>query len=126
MGDSKNTPSKSTATQTATPEEQALTMRAIPAFMPGQQGLLTQQLAAGGYGTQPEWAGILSGMYSDMNVPVINGAQDIAALKKMNEAAAKAGVLPGGVAVASPSGHQGGSQVYNGSWAGNVTGGYDR
>ena len=61
-------------------------MRMIPAFMPGQQGLLAQQLAAGGYGAAPEWSGLLGGMYSDMNVPVINGSADIAALRKQLDA----------------------------------------
>lgn len=77
---------KPAGTAAVTPEDQQLAMRNIPAFMPGQQSLLAQQLAAGGYGTQPAWDGILGGMYQNMNAPVINGSADIAKLRKKLDA----------------------------------------
>ena len=57
----------------------------VPAFMPGQQGLLAQQLNAGFGNGQA--SGILSmqdylnGMYKPMTVPLIQNAADMAALK---------------------------------------------
>ena len=57
----------------------------VPAFMPGQQGLLAEQLNAGFGNGQP--SGILSmqdylnGMYKPMTVPLIQNAADMAALK---------------------------------------------
>ncbi len=57
----------------------------VPAFMPGQQGLLAQQLNAGFGNGQA--SGILSmqdylnGMYKLMTVPLIQNAADMAALK---------------------------------------------
>ena len=78
--------SKTTGTGT-TATEHEYAMRAMPAFMPGQQGLLAQQLASGYSSTTPaEWAGILGQMYQPMSMPIINGAQDIAALRRQLDA----------------------------------------
>lgn len=70
-----------------TTTEHEVAMRAMPAFMPGQQGLLAQQLAGGYPSTTPqEWSGILGQMYQPMSMPIINGAQDIAALRQQLDA----------------------------------------
>lgn len=61
--------------------------RTIPAFQPGAQGLLAQQLAAGGYGDTASWNGLFNDLYQPMTLPVINGAMDIAKLRAQLKAA---------------------------------------
>ena len=59
----------------------------VPAFMPGQQGLLAQQLNAGSGNGAPSgvlaMADYLSGLYRPMNqIPLVQNAADIEALRR--------------------------------------------
>ena len=78
----------------------------VPAFMPGQQGLLAQQLNAGFGNGQA--SGILSmqdylnGMYKPMTVPLIQNAADMAALKAKLPKGASGGTVGGAVDPRTP------------------------
>lgn len=84
----------------------------VPAFMPGQQGLLAQQLNAGFGNGQA--SGILSmqdylnGMYKPMTVPLIQNAADMAALKakldKKTTTSTASGAATGGTATGGAGG----------------------
>lgn len=62
----------------ATPAQPVVPTQTLTAFMPGQQGLLADQLAAGGFGTAPQNMGILGGMYRDQTSPIISRPDQIA------------------------------------------------
>lgn len=75
MGSKNKDAAKTTTPTTAQP---VIATQNFPAFMPGQQGLLADQLTAGGFGTVPQNMGLLSGLYHDQTMPMISRPDQIA------------------------------------------------
>ena len=78
MGGSNNAPAQSTAAQASQP---ALRTHNFPAFHPEHLGLLAQQLNAGFGGGVEAQRGLLNQIHSAVDVPILNGAADLEALK---------------------------------------------
>lgn len=74
-GGNKN---KAATTTTATPAAPAVQMQNFPAFMPGQQGLLAEQMSAGFGAPVSENMGLLSNLYKPVNMPIISRPDQIA------------------------------------------------
>lgn len=75
----------------------------MPAFMPGQQGLLADQLAAG-YGQDAEaFQGLLSNLYQPMQLPIVANAADMEILAKQKPipTAKRLGLTPEEIAAAT-------------------------
>ena len=71
--------SKNKATTTpAAPAAPAVAMQNFPAFMPGQQGLLAEQMSAGFGAPVSENMGLLSNLYKPVNMPMISRPDQIA------------------------------------------------
>lgn len=66
------------AATTATPAATPIQMQNYPAFMPGQQGLLAEQMSAGYGAPVSENMGLLSNLYKPVNMPVISRPDQIA------------------------------------------------
>lgn len=69
---------KQTATTPATPAAPAVQMQNFPAFMPGQQGLLAEQMSAGFGAPVSENMGLLSNLYKPVQMPIISRPDQIA------------------------------------------------
>ena len=66
------------AATTATPAATPVAMQNFPAFMPGQQGLLAEQMSAGFGAPVSENMGLLSNLYKPVNMPIISRPDQIA------------------------------------------------
>ena len=73
-GGSKDKKAATTATPAATP----VAMQNFPAFMPGQQGLLAEQMSAGFGAPVSENMGLLSNLYKPVQMPMISRPDQIA------------------------------------------------
>ena len=69
---------KATTTTPAAPAAPAVQMQSFPAFMPGQQGLLAEQMSAGFGAPVSENMGLLSNLYKPVNMPMISRPDQIA------------------------------------------------
>lgn len=69
---------KQTATTPAAPAAPAVQMQNFPAFMPGQQGLLAEQMSAGFGAPVSENMGLLSNLYKPVQMPIISRPDQIA------------------------------------------------
>lgn len=67
-----------TATTPAAPAAPAVQMQNFPAFMPGQQGLLAEQMSAGFGAPVSENMGLLSNLYKPVQMPIISRPDQIA------------------------------------------------
>ena len=74
-GGNKN---KTATATTATPAATPIAMQNFPAFMPGQQGLLAEQMSAGFGAPVSENMGLLSSLYKPVNMPIISRPDQIA------------------------------------------------
>ena len=77
MGSSNKTPVKTATAAPAAPTQPPIQTMTMDAFMPGQQGLLAQQMAAGGYGTVDENMGLLGRTYAPSTIPIITKPSDV-------------------------------------------------
>ena len=76
-GGGKKTPTNTTAAKTAAPVLPVQT-QTFQSFLPNeQQGLLAQQMAAGGYGNEAANQGILGNLYRDVVMPMISRPDQI-------------------------------------------------
>lgn len=66
------------AQQQVQPEIANLTFRS---FLPGQRGLLADQLSAGFGAPRENNVGMLKDLHGRTNIPIVNGQIDLAALK---------------------------------------------
>jgi len=79
-GDNKT---KKAATATpATPAAQPINMQQFPAFMPGQQGLLAEQMSAGYGAPVSENMGLLANLFKGISLPQITRPDQIAQYAK--------------------------------------------
>lgn len=110
--------SKKPAT-TATPATPAATpvqMQNYPAFMPGQQGLLAEQMSAGYGAPVSENMGLLANLYKPVNMPIITRPDQIETyLKSLNLAPVTGGTAANATgAWASPTATSGSNATASG------------
>lgn len=67
---------------TTTPTVDPVQYQTLPAAMPGQIGLLSQQLARGFGGAPADYEGLLNSYYQPMQLPVFQGAATFEALRQ--------------------------------------------
>lgn len=96
MGGGKKKKPTDTATAPVASTVPPVLMQNYPAFQPGQAGLLANQMSAGFGGSPISNAGLLSGLYHDVQMPVINRPDQIVAyLKKLGiKPATSTGITP--------------------------------
>jgi len=80
-GGGSSTKKPTTATP-ATPAAQPINMQQFPAFMPGQQGLLAEQMSAGYGAPVSENMGLLANLFKGISLPQITRPDQIAQYAK--------------------------------------------
>ena len=104
MSGGNDTKKPTTITPAATP----VAMQNFPAFMPGQQGLLAEQMSAGFGAPVSENMGLLSNLYKPVNMPIISRPDQIAQyLTQIGLTPATSGSTTGGTSSARGKGSKG-------------------